>query len=65
ELKNFTHNMGHLGDSYYKSNDKFYMIRNTKHNIICGFKKDKNGEPFLPMKYIQKLRMENLSPYTM
>ncbi|CAG8592042.1 32420_t:CDS:1 [Gigaspora margarita] len=67
ELNNFILSMCHLGDSYYKYNDKFYKIRNTKYNIICGFKKDNDGEPFPRNEIYKKIKKGELmlSPYTM
>ncbi|RIB24821.1 hypothetical protein C2G38_2068936 [Gigaspora rosea] len=66
ELNNFILSMCHLGDSYYKYNDKFYIIRNTKYNIICGFKKNNNGEPFPHNEIYTKIKNGELmlSPYT-
>ncbi|KAF0387212.1 Collagen alpha-5VI chain [Gigaspora margarita] len=67
ELNNFKLSMCHLGDSYYKYNDKFYIIRNTKYNIICGFKKDSDGESFPRNEIYTKIKNGELmlSPYTM
>ncbi|CAG8723383.1 4600_t:CDS:2, partial [Dentiscutata erythropus] len=60
ELKNFDVTMIHLGNSYYRYGDKFYVIRNDQAiEIYYSFKKDKEVYKKINMSDIM------LSPYTM
>ncbi|CAG8608271.1 6021_t:CDS:1, partial [Dentiscutata heterogama] len=67
ELKNFDVTMIHLGNSYYRYGDKFYVIRSDQAiEVYYSFKKDKEG-PVRKNTIYKKINMGDimLSPYTM
>ncbi|CAG8518253.1 4530_t:CDS:2 [Dentiscutata erythropus] len=66
ELKNFDVYMIHLGDSYYRYNEKFYVIRSNEQSIEYSFEKNKEGKPVRNNRAYERIRNDELmlSPYT-
>ncbi|CAG8588788.1 6910_t:CDS:2, partial [Dentiscutata heterogama] len=66
ELKNFDVYMTHLGDSYYRYSDKFYVIRSNEQYIEYSFEKNKEGKPVRNNRAYERIRNDELmlSPYT-
>ncbi|RIB15257.1 hypothetical protein C2G38_2039522 [Gigaspora rosea] len=67
ELKKFNVNMVHLGNSYYRYNNKFYMIISHKQEIFYSFEKKNTKEPLRNNEAYNKIKRGELmlSPYTM
>ncbi|CAG8729376.1 943_t:CDS:2 [Dentiscutata erythropus] len=66
ELENFDVKMIHSGDSYYRYNDKFYVIRSNEQSIEYSFEKNNEGKPVRSNRVYERIRNEELmlSPYT-
>jgi len=66
-LKSFKLRLTHLGNSYYRYNGEYFLIRSSKQTILSSFEKDSYGEPLSRNSVYTKLRNGDLmlSPYAM
>ncbi|RIB15752.1 hypothetical protein C2G38_2191734 [Gigaspora rosea] len=67
ELEQFNVSMVHLGNSYYRYNNNFYMIISHKQEIFYSFEKKNTKEPLRNNEAYDKIKRGELmlSPYTM
>ncbi|CAG8777105.1 7512_t:CDS:1, partial [Racocetra persica] len=59
KLKYFDVKITHLGNSYYKYNNKFYVMANEEYDIDYSFEKDNYGQTLRYNEVYKKLRKGN------
>lgn len=66
-LEHFDVTVIHHGNSYYRCDDKFYLITSPAQRIVYSFEKDSNGLPMRRNNVYQKMWKGNfvLSPYAL
>lgn len=66
-LANFDVTIIHHGNSYYRCDDKLYLITSSTQRITYSFEKDSNGLPIRSNNVYQKMRNGDfvLSPYAL
>lgn len=66
-LKYFHINMTHMGNSYYRCDNRFYVIHSPSQIITFSYERTKGGEPSFQNDVYGKLKSGNavLSPYTL